>query len=840
MLRSQRGNDLLMLLLLLVGLTVLFSPILFTTKIVRAPDILNEFYWGVYQSYGKPLWSMLRVDLATADWNPYINSGHSNDGGMASMQFVYPYRLIFGLIPAPASVAWFMVLHLFLGGAGTYLYCRLVGCSRIAALFGGLLFAFCTENASLINAGHVMKIATIVHAPWVFYFIEKGFRTDRLFAFLCAGLVLTFQFFNTHWQIAFYTCLGVAVYGLLRMAEQIRDGEPAVKTGRTFVLGLVMVLFFLSASAISLAPLANWSKDTNRGVHSGANQGKGGLQREEAMMWSLPPEEALALVVPGLFGLSRQEGGDQPRPDQTYYWGRMFFTQTASYFGLLPWMLLPLALLFRNDRVTTAALLAVIGGLLFSMGKYTPFYQLLYDYLPGVSRFRVPKMMLFMTAFGLAVLTARGIDLLRDDRITASSRNRYWVWWVVAFPLGLGLLLGIEMLFGASLRSWMMDWLAQPTRYQAGGAGIAAQRWFNIEQETGIALAQASLLALLLLAVVRRKVAVWLGIAGLMLVLTADLWRVNRWFLVLTDPPVRSEAALTPAMQWIKEQGPERQGQGAGGKGQEQQGQGSRPRTEPVEVIKDQDGEVPLYRTLPLGERDPMAYAAAGIPVLFTANAVQKVRWQEYLDRLSLQSRMPDIMNLRWLVYDLSQYEQQQDHFGERYRPVFSDGKEVVLENQQVLPKAWLVTRVEQEADPAKRLQRMLAPAFDPNRLAVVESDPPFALAGTDQAGKVQVNAYKPAEMSLAAETTANALLVVGEKYYKGWQAAVNGKPADIVPVNHILRGVYLPPGNHTVAFRFDPLPFRIGTWLTLGSFAVFALVAAREWLFRRRSGNVT
>ena len=150
------------------------------------------------------------------------------------------------------------------------------------------------------------------------------------------------------------------------------------------------------------------------------------------------------------------------------------------------------------------------------------------------------------------------------------------------------------------------------------------------------------------------------------------------------------------------------------------------------------------------------------------------------------------------------------------------------------------MTRVEQEADPAKRLQRMLAPAFDPNRLAVVESDPPFALAGTDQAGKVQVNAYKPAEMSLAAETTANALLVVGEKYYKGWQAAVNGKPADIVPVNHILRGVYLPPGNHTVAFRFDPLPFRIGTWLTLGSFAVFALVAAREWLFRRRSGNVT
>ena len=260
MLKQRRTSDLMLLILLLAGLVTLFSPILFTNKIVRAPDILNEFYWGVYNAYGKPLWSMLRVDLATADWNPYINSGHSNDGGMASMQFVYPYRLIFGLIPAPASVAWFMVLHLFAGGAGTYLYCRTVGCSRIAALFSGLLFAFCTENASLINAGHVMKIATIAHAPWVFYFIEKGFRTDRLFAYLCAGLVLTLQFFNTHWQIAFYTCLGVAVYGIMRLLEQIYHDEPARKTGRTLLMGLVMVLFFLAASAISLAPLAGWSK----------------------------------------------------------------------------------------------------------------------------------------------------------------------------------------------------------------------------------------------------------------------------------------------------------------------------------------------------------------------------------------------------------------------------------------------------------------------------------------------------------------------------------------------------------------------------------------------------
>jgi len=817
---KSRSYTFLMLLLLLAILVALFSPILFTDKIVRAPDILNEFYWGVYNSYGKPLWSMLRIDLGGADWNPYINSGHSNDGGMVSMQFVYLYRLIFGLIPAPASVAWFMVLHLFLGGAGTYLYCRLVGCSRVAALFGGLLFAFCTENASLINAGHVMKIATIAHAPWVFYFLEKGFRTDRLFPYLCAGLVLTLQFFNTHWQIAFYTCLGVGIYGIMRLLEEVYHGEPARKTGRTLLMGLVMVLFFLVASAISLAPLVGWSKDTNRGAHSGANQGKGGLDREEAMMWSLPPEEVVALVIPGLFGLSRQEGGDLPRPDQTYYWGRMFFTQTASYFGLLPWLLLPLPLMFRNDRVTKAALVAVVGGILFSMGKYTPFYQFLYDFLPGISRFRVPKMMLFITAFGLAVLTARGIDLLKDDELNDSPRLQHWTWWLLSFPLVLTFLLAAEKMLGSTVRQWLFELLSRPTRYQSG-IELVTQRWFTIERETGLALAQACFCVLLLLGVMQRKLKVWLGIVFLLLIFVGDLWRVNQQFLVLTDAPNRSESAATPVMSWLIKQE-----------------QDSRFRSETSEGGKRQG--VTEYRVLLLDSYDTMKYASARIPVLFTANAVQKRRWQEYLDALSLQSTLPDIMNVRWLVADEKLYEQNKEKFGTRYPAVFYGGGEVVLENRQVLPKAWLVTRAEQVTDHAERLKRLQEPAFNPLKTALVESPPQLALAAAENPGSVRLLQYEGEQIRLTADIATNCLLVLGEKYHQGWKATVDGRQQLIVPVNHILRGLYLTPGKHTVEFRFDPLPFKIGKWLTLGSLTLFGLIALREWWFWRRSGDAS
>lgn len=273
----ERKKDLLTYGLLLVLLLALFSKILFTDRIIRAPDIINEFYWGIKDFHAAALKDLFTLSSFSPDWNIYINSGLSNEGGFASLQFLFWRTLLFHVIPPPASVAWFIVLHLFAGAAGVYCCCRLVGASRPAAFLGGLVFALAPEIATLINAGHVMKIATIVYAPWAFYFLEKGFSTRRVVYFMATGFVLAFQFFNTHWQIAYYTCLCVGAYGMLRSLGLILDEVKgnSREIGRILGLNLVVLVFFLSSVAISLAPLANWSTDTTRGAQSGANQGKG-------------------------------------------------------------------------------------------------------------------------------------------------------------------------------------------------------------------------------------------------------------------------------------------------------------------------------------------------------------------------------------------------------------------------------------------------------------------------------------------------------------------------------------------------------------------------------------
>jgi hypothetical protein len=256
-----------------------------------------------------------------------------------------------------------------------------------------------------------------------------------------------------------------------------------------------------------------------------------------------------------------------------------------------------------------------------------------------------------------------------------------------------------------------------------------------------------------------------------------------------------------------------------------------------VDFLKKQSKE---YRVLPV-TGGPGPYSSNNVPVMFIPMPVQQQRWQDFLDSFSLMSALPDMINVRYVIYANAQYAQERVQLGDKYAPVFQspDGSEIVLENRRVMPKAWLVPSVLTVPQPQQVLGVMQNPQFDLRQFAVVESPPvvPMAEIGAaaiGTAGNVQVTRYEGEKIDISVTSTGNALLVLGEKYYKGWKALVDDKPTEIQRVNYILRGVYLTPGDHKVEFRFDPLPFKIGKYLTLASFVLFAGMLVREWRVRR------
>jgi hypothetical protein len=437
------------------------------------------------------------------------------------------------------------------------------------------------------------------------------------------------------------------------------------------------------------------------------------------------------------------------------------------------------------------------------MGKFTPFYNLLYDYFPGINRFRVPKMIMFIPLLGVGVLAARGMDLLASEALHTTTAFRRYLVGILAVPLFLLVMLCSELL---GQRSWMellSPLILEPNRFEQGPQ-LIAQRWNNLVTETGIAAVLAASCALLMVAVGRRRISVRVALYALVLLFLVDVGRINNKFLFTIRLPEHLRGVKTPLVEFVSKAGDQ-------------------------------------FRVLPMNGSDPMFFSINKVPVLFTSNPVQQRRWQEYLDNFSLNSAMPDILNVKYLVFSMEQYLKDKDQLDRKYQPVFQspDGTQVVLENQKVMPKAWLVPSVVVLDSRYPAPQVLPSPNFNPRTTALVESAPPIQLdaAGNEQPGfrsEIALNHYAGNRIELAASANTNSLLVLGEKYYQGWKVFVDDKQEEIYPVNHILRGVYLTPGKHTVKFVFDPLPFKISKYASLASFAVFAGMLIREWLFRR------
>lgn len=175
-----------------------------------------------------------------------------------------------------------------------------------------------------------------------------------------------------------------------------------------------------------------------------------------------------------------------------------------------------------------------------------------------------------------------------------------------------------------------------------------------------------------------------------------------------------------------------------------------------------------------------------------------------------------------------------------KWRKVEQISSGTIYENQQVLPRTWLVpeTIVLKPEEVLKAVHTSQLPdgrTYDPKTMALVE----------DAAGHFQASSLKPTDsakvlkleetqVELQTQTAAPAFLVLSDVFYPGWKATIDGKPTRIFQTNYIQRGIKIPGGNHIVRFEFHPLSFRLGLGITMAS-----LFTSIFWLLRR-SGNMS
>jgi hypothetical protein len=174
--------------------------------------------------------------------------------------------------------------------------------------------------------------------------------------------------------------------------------------------------------------------------------------------------------------------------------------------------------------------------------------------------------------------------------------------------------------------------------------------------------------------------------------------------------------------------------------------------------------------------------------------------------------------------------------------PVFNEDPTLdVYLNTNAQPRVRLVTDVQLVASGEAAFGAIHAPGFDPERTVVLDTTsaaapPPAAGPPAAEPPTVFYTTYAPEAYTVVARTAAPAYLVYSEAWYPGWRAWLDGVEVPIYKANFAFRAVAVPPGEHTIEMRFDPLIWRVGLSITTLTLLALAAWAALAWRRKRTS----
>jgi hypothetical protein len=165
-----------------------------------------------------------------------------------------------------------------------------------------------------------------------------------------------------------------------------------------------------------------------------------------------------------------------------------------------------------------------------------------------------------------------------------------------------------------------------------------------------------------------------------------------------------------------------------------------------------------------------------------------------------------------------------------------------VYRNTRALPRVFLVARQRTVPGEDAALAAVAAGRVDARRVALTERRLPGIPAGDGgpppAAGTARLTAYERDRVVARTAARRRSVLVLTDVHYPGWEASVDGRDARVERVDYLLRGVVVPPGEHTVELRYAPASWRAGWLISLaGALAIGGLAVAG--LRRRRiQGN--
>ncbi len=714
-------------------------------------------------------------------WNPYHFSGHPSVADPQSLLFT-PTMLFFAwLVPQPSMQLFDAAVfaHLLPGGLAFIPLFRRRGWHASGAVIAAAVFMLGgSATARLQHTGMIFSYGFFPLALWL---LEEALdRRSYLFGMVFAVVAVMMTVGRD--QVAFLSA--VTLIGVVIHRAWEAPHRAAYIRRRVALLAFIGALGGVLLAVPTVLTMQLLATSTRPSFGFGV-----------AAMGSLPPESFATMLFGNIFG-SLRASYDYWGPDWQNLSGATWTDRATNYLfaGTVPALLVLwhgiaggrlLAREFRFFLIVTAV------AVVYALGHYTPLFELIFDYVPGVKLYRRPADATFLINVGLAMAAGYLVHRYVRDGAPRFTGLRWRS--IQALLPGLSVALLITALAGAAMFA------------------IRAGQLPNSLREIGFGL----LLAAGVLTLVRRsgESVRWRPVAAAALVAVTGAELVWRH----AASPLNAEPAERYAV--FRELPPE-QLQGLQALKAElaiRHGKGERPRVEILGLGGAwQNASMVLQLEDTIGY-NPLRLADYERAVGPGENAADPNLRQFPSTFRGYRCRLAGLLGLEYLVLDRP-LEKLPNHFPRLTGAtlLYGSGQMWIYRLEASSPRTYLasvLTPVDSEAV----LDQEELPEFDRTQEALIDQDSMRHLVGTYSGAAsdtgplaakatTKIVAYSVNDVVVEVDSDRAGVLVLHDLYYPGWEVTVDGAAQPLLRTNLLFRGVEVPAGRHRVAFRFNPL----------------------------------
>lgn len=489
--------------------------------------------------------------------------------------------------------------------------------------------------------------------------------------------------------------------------------------------------------------------------------------------------------------LSTQEAGALSL-DVAYVLGTLIADRSGAaerttYFGVVV-LILALSGLKLQWRVRQRLLVwfsvVIIAGIIAALGINTPLYDLLYR-LPGSTLFRVPARAWFMVSFAMAALAGFGVQGLIEWSGRPKPRS-------ILLAMAIGV---FAVLFGA-----------------IGGLMTGSiSLW---------ALAIFVPLAVLLIVLrVQKRLTRDRFVVAIAALLIVDLLPLD-WALYRPIGLAEAFADGHESAAWLSDQpGQYRAYSPSYSVPQHVAQQFQLQLADGIDPLQLRRYVMFMQRATGVGE---WGYSVT-LPPFPGVQQDEDIR--SALKDIQPNAALLGLLNAKYVA---AAFPIEQDDWVERVRL----GSTFIYENRRVLPRAFLVTKID-VADSPKAARAWLV-THDVSTSAVVEGLP-LPIEWPVKPGRAEIVAWSPDHIALHADGP--GWLVLSEIIAPDWVAAINGRATDVFATDLTLRGVYVPWGEQVITFDYQPRRVYAGVLISLLSVAAVSVALVLKRFVKHSSG---